>query len=67
MACAVGAALPLSAQYLATPFGAWARGVLAGAAVIGFLSLRWLPGRLTGLRLALGLAAAALLVGWVWR
>jgi len=67
MACAVGAALPLSAQYLAAPFAVGARAVLAGAAVIGFLALRWLPGRLTGLRLALGLAAAALALGWVWR
>jgi len=67
MACAVGAALPLTAQYLATPFGAWARAVLAAGAVIGFLALRWLPGRLTGLRLALVLAAAALVVGWIWQ
>jgi mannose PTS system EIID component len=66
MACAVGAALPLAAEYLAAPFGLWARGVLAVAAVAGFLALRWLPGRLTGLRLALGFAAMALVVGWIW-
>jgi PTS system mannose-specific IID component len=66
MACAVGAALPLTAEYLAAPFGLWARGVLAVAAVVGFLALRWLPGRLTGLRLALGFAAIALVVGWIW-
>jgi PTS system mannose-specific IID component len=66
MACAVGAALPLMAQYLAAPFGAWARVVLAAAAVVGFLAVRWLPGRVTGLRLGLGLAAVALVMGWVW-
>jgi PTS system mannose-specific IID component len=67
MAAAVGAALPLTAQYLAAPFGAWARVVLAAAAVLGFVAIRALPGRLTGLRLALGLAALALVVGWVWQ
>jgi len=66
MACAVGAALPLTAQYLAAPFAPWARVGLASAAVIGFLALRWFPGRLTGLRLGLGLAAVALVVGWAW-
>ena len=66
MACAVGAALPLTAQYLAAPFEPWARAVLAAAAVIGFLAVRAFPGRLTGLRLGLGLAAVALVVGWVW-
>lgn len=67
MACAVGAALPLTAQYLALPFGAWGRGLIAAAAVIGFLAIRWLPGRLTGLRLALAFCAAALAVGWLWQ
>ena len=66
MACAVGAALPLTAAYLAAPFGAWARAVLAVAAILGFVALRSFPGRLSGLRLALGLAALALVVGWVW-
>ncbi len=66
MACAVGAALPLTAQYLAAHFEAGARGMLAAAAVVGFLAVRWLPGRVTGLRLGLGLAAVALVVGWVW-
>jgi len=66
MACAVGAALPLTTQYLAAPLGAWARVVLSAAAVLGFLAIRWLPGRLTGLRLALGLAGVALVVGWIW-
>jgi PTS system mannose-specific IID component len=67
MAAAVGAALPLTAEYLAAPFGAWGRGVLAAAAVLGFLAIRALPGRVTGLRLALAFAAAALVVGWVWQ
>jgi hypothetical protein len=67
MACAVGVALPLTAQYLAAPFGAWPRAVLAAAAMLGFVALQWLPGRVTGLRLALGFAAVALVVGWVWR
>lgn len=67
MACAVGAALPLSAEYLAAPFEAtWARVALAGAAALGFLALRWRAGRLTGLQLGLGLSAAALAVGWLW-
>ena len=66
MACAVGAALPLTAQYLAAPFPAWARAVLAVAAALGFLALRWRAGRLTGLQLGLGLAAAALAGGWLW-
>jgi PTS system mannose-specific IID component len=66
MACAVGAALPLSAEYLAAPFEAWARVVLAVTASLAFLALRWRAGRLTGLQLGLGLAAAALAVGWLW-
>lgn len=66
MACAVGAALPLAARYLSAPFDPGARVALAGAAALGFLALRWLPERLTGLRLALGLAAVALAVGWLW-
>jgi len=46
--------------------------VLAVGAVLGFLALHWLPGRLTGLRLGLGFAALALgggwrRVGWDWR
>jgi PTS system mannose-specific IID component len=66
MAFAVGAALPLTAEYLAGAFEPWARGALAAAAALGFLGVRWLPGRLTGLRLGLGLAAMALVVGWLW-
>ena len=66
MACAVGAALPLTAQYLAAPFEIWARGALAAVAALGFIALRWVPDRLTGLRLGLGLVAGALVVGWLW-
>ena len=66
MACAVGAALPLTAQYLAAPFGIWPRAILAVAAVVGFAAIRWLPGRVTGLRLGLACAAIALVVGWTW-
>jgi PTS system mannose-specific IID component len=66
MACAVGVALPLTAQYLAAPFGVWPRAILAVAAVVGFAAIRWLPGRVTGLRLGLGFAALALVVGWTW-
>lgn len=66
MACAVGAALPLTAQYLAAPFDEWARGALAGAAALGFVALRALPGRVTGLRLGLALVAAALVAGSLW-
>jgi PTS system mannose-specific IID component len=66
MAAAVGAALPLSAQYLAAPFAIWARGLLAATAAVGFVLLRLLPERLTGLRLSLLLAALALTVGSLW-
>lgn len=67
MACAVGVALPLSAGYLSAPFDGRARVILAVAAAAGFLALRWRAGRLTGLQLGLGFAAAALAVGWLWR
>ena len=66
MACAVGAALPLTAGYLTGPFEAWARVALAVTAALGFLALRWRSGRLTGLQLGLGLSAGALAVGWLW-
>ena len=66
MACAVGAALPLTAQYLALPFTAGSRSAVAAAAGLGFLALRWVPERLTGLRLGLLLAAAALVGGMIW-
>jgi mannose/fructose/N-acetylgalactosamine-specific phosphotransferase system component IID len=66
MALAVGAALPLTASYLAAPFDAWARVALAVVAALAFLALRLRGGRLNGLRLALGIAAAALVAGWIW-
>ena len=67
MALAVGAALPLAARALATPFAGWARSVLLAAALVGF-GLLWLSrGRLTGLRFGLALLALAALVGWLWR
>src|SRR2546430_12829994 len=67
MALVIGAALPLSAAYLAGPFPAWARGVLLGAAAVGGAILLWWRGRLTGLRYGLALLAVAALAGWVWR
>lgn len=68
MALAVGFALPLGTEYLADSFETWARIALAIAGVAGFAALRWAPlaTRLTGLRLGLGFAAAALAVGWLW-
>jgi PTS system mannose-specific IID component len=66
MALAVGAALPLAAEFLAAPFETRARLVLAVVAALGFLAMRWRGDRISGLRLALGLAALALIVGWVW-
>src|SRR5439155_1065631 len=53
MALVIGAALPLSAAYLAGPFPAWARGVLLGAAAVGGAILLWWRGRLSGLRYGL--------------
>src|SRR2546430_12111070 len=67
MALVIGAALPLSAAYLAGPFPAWARGVLLGAAAVGGAILLWWRGRLTGLRYGLALLAVAALAGWIWR
>lgn len=66
MAFAVGLALPLSAEYLSTPFSSWTRVALAGVAAVAFLALRLRGDRLNGLRLGLGLAALALLVGLIW-
>jgi len=66
-AAILGAALPLSAAYLAGPFPAWARGVLLGAAAVGGAILLWWRGRLTGLRYGLALLAVAALAGWIWR
>jgi PTS system mannose-specific IID component len=67
MAFAVGAALPLTAAYLSGPFDSWARVALAVVAALGFLALRLRGDRLNGLRLSLGLAAVALVVGVIWQ
>ena len=66
MACAVGAALPLTTTYLVAPFPAWARLSVVVTAALAFIALRWRAGRLTGLQLALALAAGALAAGWLW-
>jgi len=67
MACAVGAALPLAAQYLSAPFAGWSRSALAVVAVGGVALLWWRRGKLTGLRFGLALLAVATLVGALWR
>ena len=67
MALAVGFALPLAARYLAAPFPAGARVVLAGLAAIGTALLVWRRGQLDGLRFGLLLLVAALVVGRAWR
>ncbi len=67
MALVIGAALPLSAAYLAGPFPGWARGVLLAAAALGCALLWWWRGKLTGLRYGLALLAVAALAGWIWR
>ena len=67
MALVIGAALPLSAAYLAGPFPGWARGVLLAAAAVGCALLWWWRGKLTGLRYGLTLLAVAALAGWIWR
>ncbi|HEY6091576.1 MAG TPA: PTS system mannose/fructose/sorbose family transporter subunit IID [Gemmatimonadales bacterium] len=66
MAFAVGLALPLSADYLSAPFSSWTRVALAGVAAVAFLALRLKGDRVNGLRLSLGLAALALVVGLIW-
>ncbi|HEV8400756.1 MAG TPA: PTS system mannose/fructose/sorbose family transporter subunit IID [Gemmatimonadales bacterium] len=66
MAFAVGAALPLSASSLAVPFPRWAQWAVLLTAGVCFLLLRWRGDRLNGLRLALGIAALALVVGLLW-
>ncbi len=67
MAFAVGAALPLTTAYLSGPFDPWARVALAIVAALGFLALRLRGDRVNGLRLSLGLAAVALVVGVIWQ
>jgi len=66
MAFAVGVALPLSARYLATPFPRWGQLGAVVTAGVAFLLLRWRGDLLSGLRVALGLAAVALVIGLVW-
>ena len=64
---AVGAALPLAAQYLSGAFTGWSRGALAVVAAGGFALLWWRRGKLTGVRFGLGLLAVAALAGGLWR
>ena len=66
MAFAVGVALPLAARFLAAPFPRWGQLAAVITAGVAFLLLRWRGDRLSGLRVALGLAAVALVVGWIW-
>lgn len=66
MALAVGVALPLSARYLAWEFPRWGQLAVVMTAGLAFLALRWRGDRLSGLRVALGLCAVALAVGWIW-
>jgi len=67
MAFSVGAALPLTAAYLSAPFESWARVALAIVAALSFLAMRLRGDRIHGLRLALALAAVALVVGIIWQ
>lgn len=66
MAVAVGAALPLVAQYLSSGVFGWARLILAGVAAGGVVLLLWQRARLTGLRFGLALLAVAALAGGLW-
>ena len=66
MAFAVGVALPVAARFLAAPFPRWGQLGAVVTAGVAFLLLRWRGDRLSGLRVALGLAAVALVVGWIW-
>jgi PTS system mannose-specific IID component len=67
MAVATGLALPLAAAYLGGLFTGAAKTAVAAGAAVGFLVLRFKPGRVTGLRLGLTFVALALLGGLVWR
>ena len=67
MAFAVGAALPLTARYFAGSFDSWTRAGLAIVAALSFLALRWRGDLINGLRLSLGAAALALVVGLIWQ
>lgn len=66
MAFVVGVALPLSARALAAPFPRLGQLAVIVTAGMAFLALRWRGDRLSGLRVALGLCAVALAVGWIW-
>jgi PTS system mannose-specific IID component len=66
MALAVGAALPLVAQYLSGAFLGWWRAALAVVAAGSFALLWWGRATLTGLRLGLVWLAVAALAGWLW-
>lgn len=66
MAFVVGVALPLSARFLAAPFPRWGQLAAVLSAGVAFLLLRWRGDRFHGLRVALGLCAVALAVGWIW-
>ena len=66
MAFTVGVALPVSARFLAAPFPRWGQLAAVVTAGLAFLALRWRGDRLNGLRVALGLSAVALVVGWIW-
>jgi mannose/fructose/N-acetylgalactosamine-specific phosphotransferase system component IID len=66
MALVSGFAIPLVIRALVTGWSGRDVGVLGGVAVLGFLSLRWWPGAVTGLRLGLIAVAAALAAGAIW-
>lgn len=66
MAFVIGVALPLSARSLAAPFPRWGQLAVIVTAGVAFLALRLRGDRLSGLRVALGLCAVALAVGWIW-
>lgn len=66
MAFVIGVALPLSARALAAPFPRWGQLAVIVTAGVAFLALRWRGDRLSGLRVALGLCAVAVAVGWIW-
>lgn len=66
-ALATGLALPLAAAYLGDLFAGGVKVAVAGGAAVGFLSLRFKPGLVTGLRLGLAFVALALLGGLAWR
>jgi PTS system mannose-specific IID component len=66
MAFVVGVSLPLAARFLAAPFPRWGQLAAVVTAGVAFLLLRWRGDRLSGLRVALGSAAVALVVGWIW-